>query len=90
MMDEPYKSLGDCPITWNAHYFQNNEIEHSPGLTIRQWYKGQAIKLFVLDRKDVKDLQADRTPDHNCTSKFCGDLADAMIREDEEHAKKAK
>lgn len=48
------------------------------GMTLRQWYKGQVVS-GQLARGVWESL--------NQLATECGDLADAMIKEDEEHDK---
>ena len=58
-----------------------NSQSWCPGMTLREWYAGQAIKLFSLDMYDVHCLKAGGMPDHQIVARFCYQLADAMIAE---------
>jgi len=52
------------------------------GIPIRQWYKGKASVVLT-------DAVIGAAFDYNYVARFCADIADAMIAEDEEHAKGA-
>jgi len=51
------------------------------GMTLRDWFAGRAINLFPLTAPEINRLiSGDGYPDHDLVSKFCYDLADAMLK----------
>lgn len=55
----------------------------SPGLSVRDWFAGQTIRIFSMTDDDVGDLVRGRTPRHDLVAAFCYGLADAMLKERE-------
>lgn len=53
---------------------------YSPGMTLRQWYKGQATSAFVSGRNFSPEEVAD----------FVSRVADALIKEDENYEQRNK
>lgn len=52
------------------------------GMSLRDYYAGQAIKLFPLSQENIDQLQSGKAaPNHAVVAKFCCDLADALIKE---------
>lgn len=69
--------------------FPSNTESWAEGMTMRQWYKGQAL-IKILDMEFHQE--AFNKKDKELTmpqfiAKRCGQLADAMIAEDSAHAK---
>lgn len=68
-----------CPTCNHKVYF--NDVNH-PGMTVRQWYKGMSLP------RVVDNIGHWKNP--NAIARFAGEIADAMIREDEDHEKGGK
>ena len=51
------------------------------GMTMRQWYKGMALQGYLAAGNKIEPVHIGRR------TKLCGLFADAMIEEDELHAK---
>ena len=50
-----------------------------PGMSVRDYFAGQAIVLFPLTRGDVLNMENGGLPDHEAVAHFCYSLADAML-----------
>ncbi len=58
--------------------------EAQTGMTMRQYYKGQIVKGLLSMRLDYKDFDNEKLA-------FCsGEMADALLKEDEEHERRQK
>ncbi len=55
--------------------------EQQQGMSLRDYFAGQAVLIFEFDQDTLKLLQAGRTPDHTRVAKFCYEIADAMLEE---------
>lgn len=49
------------------------------GMSLRDWFAGQAIALFPMSEKNVEALLVGAKPRHDIVASFCYDLADAML-----------
>lgn len=54
------------------------------GMTLRQWYAGQAISLFSLSAEEIRQIKNGSIPNHDSVARFCLSLADAIVRESQE------
>lgn len=54
------------------------------GMSLRDWFAGQAIGLFSLNDDEVSRIRSGVSPLHGVVAKFCYGLADAMLKEREE------
>jgi hypothetical protein len=58
------------------------------GMTMRQWYKGMALDASLHNRSILKRIAYQEGIDPGpSVARFCAEVADAMIAEDEEAAK---
>jgi len=57
------------------------------GMTLLEYYAGEAINLFEVDEDNVNQIQKGGIPNHSLVAKFCYDLAEAMLREREKRIK---
>jgi hypothetical protein len=65
-----------------------NETEMYSGMTMRQWYKGMALDASLHNRSILKRIAYQEGIDPGpSVARFCAEVADAMIAEDEEAAK---
>lgn len=53
------------------------------GMSLRDYFAARAIALFVLDKDDVRAVQAGIAAQHELMAQFCYSLADAMLAERE-------
>jgi hypothetical protein len=71
---------------------EGNYIMGQQGMTMRQFYKAQAlanIPLKTMDRYSINDIErGEPRKDAAEVARVCGVYADAMIAEDEAHTKK--
>lgn len=56
----------------------HTSTEHNNGMTMRQWYKGMALQGLLINDSGASTLEG--------TAIWVGKIANAMIKEDEEHA----
>ena len=55
------------------------------GMTMRQYYKVRAFQLIEPDDPHSGMFIGPGNPDIDAIAKFCGQVADAMLKEDEKH-----
>jgi hypothetical protein len=60
------------------------------GMSLRDYFAAKAMTLFLLSEKNVNDLFKGARPGHEIVSRFCYELADAMLKARIEDAAKEK
>ncbi len=83
--------------------FDERVVGMHPGMTMRQWYKGQVLQGLITftngerlaicfetlaKRRSMEDYAGDETPE-DYFAQIAGRLADAMLAEDAQHEKEA-
>lgn len=81
----PENFIGPAPKTvYAAHTTVEAALAAPTGSaapSLRDMFAAQAISLFPLSEGDLRALENGVRPDHKLVSKFCYELADAMMAE---------
>ena len=51
------------------------------GMSLRDWFAGQALTLFNFNEADVKAWNQGASPQHERVANFCYNLSDALLAE---------
>ena len=76
-MNKPRGNPKDFCVIDDKPAFPCVRLENHKGMSMRQWYKGMALnsfRQFARGKYDQKEI-----------GHICGLIADALLREDEEH-----
>ena len=58
----------------------NRCVRRTEGMSLRDWFAGQALGVWQVTEDDIKAIRAGAAPRHDLVAQFCWGLADAMLK----------
>jgi hypothetical protein len=74
------RSMGHNGMLHREEHESNSD---EMGMSLRDYFAGQALITLPLSEFDVRRLQASLSPDYQVIARICYNLADAMLKERE-------